>query len=58
MKSELQTLLVAQYVICGDDESCEVLDGPLDFQAACVRLEQLREQNPFVDYSLMAEIEA
>lgn len=56
--SEFHTVLVSRYFVCDDDEGVHEPDNPLSFDEADALLNRLRDANPTVGYTLVAELDA
>lgn len=58
MRSQYMNIPVTQFLISGDDETVHEADDPASFEQTDDLLNRLREENPNVTYSLLAEIDA
>ncbi len=58
MAYQLLTVPVVRFIICDDDEGMHEPDNPVSFESADEMLRNLREQNPEVNYTMIAEIDA
>jgi hypothetical protein len=55
--SEWHTVLVSRFFVCDDDEGVHEADNPLSFEQTDALLTKLRDENPTVNYSLVAELD-
>lgn len=58
MESKFLTLPVRSFCICDEDEGVHIPECRTSFEEAEKLLTKLREENPLVEYSLVAEIDA
>lgn len=56
--SRFETVLVERYFIGDDDEGIHEADNPASFDDTDALLEKLRSENPTVNYTMCAAIDA